>query len=239
MRFRSPPPRAPRSRLEALGDAIEAGLETFYRVDTTAFGDPLADEVRWNPMVGGGRNFRTHHLVARPPSRWEFRPSIGISLVAGLLVLCGVGFITLVHAVDVDPPAPGEPDAQLVGWLLGGMFVVAGLSSGYLGTRPIVFDAAHGAYWRGRLRPGARPDASTVRDYTPLADIHALQIIAEWDDGVVGWYRSYELNLVLHDGRRVHVVDHEDGEHLRKDAAELAHMLSVPVWDATLRPRSR
>jgi hypothetical protein len=41
---------------------------------------------------------------------------------------------------------------------------------------------------------------------------------------------SYELNLVLKDGRRINVVDHGGADKIRTDAATLADFLGVPVW---------
>ena len=46
-------------------------------------------------------------------------------------------------------------------------------------------------------------------------------------------YYSYEMNLVLNDGKRLNVVDHGNQAKLREDAQTLATFLNVPVWDAT------
>lgn len=218
--------------IEKIGEVLEESLRKRHQVDTTRFGDPFAAQVEWTPLVGGGRRLRTHDLVHRPPERWEFRPTVGIWVLSAFLVLCGVGLVTLVYVFEVDPAGPGELDPTLVAHLVGLMFVVAGLGTAYLGSTPIVFDRELGAYWRGRLRPGAQP--ASHRSYTPLREIYALQIISEriYEETMAD-SRSYELNLVLRDGRRVHVVDHDDGERLRADAAELSRVLSVPVWDAT------
>ena len=45
-------------------------------------------------------------------------------------------------------------------------------------------------------------------------------------------YTSYELNLVLRDGRRLNVIDHAHYPCLLADAEALAAFLRVPVWDA-------
>ena len=44
---------------------------------------------------------------------------------------------------------------------------------------------------------------------------------------------NYELNLVLEDGKRINVVDHENQDSLREDAGTLAAFLDKPIWDAT------
>jgi hypothetical protein len=220
--------------LKQIGEALEEKLRQQYQVDTTRFGDPFAAQVAWTPLVGGGQWIRTHNLVHYPPARWEFRPTLWTWALTAFFVLCALGLATIVNVFDVDPAGPGELDAKLVAYLLAAMFLVAGVGTAYLSNKPIVFDRDLGAYWRGGPRSGARPDPSTVSDYTPLRDIYALQIITKAIYEEVSWdYQSYELNLVLRDGRRVHVVDHRDGERLRADAAELSRALSVPVWDPT------
>jgi len=47
-----------------------------------------------------------------------------------------------------------------------------------------------------------------------------------------GSYWSFELNLVLRDGRRLNVMDHGDYDALRRDADTLAEFLGRPVWDS-------
>ena len=67
----------------------------------------------------------------------------------------------------------------------------------------------------------------------PLSSIHALQLLSEFISGSKNSYYSYELNLVLHDGSRINVVDHGNLERLRSDASTLSQFLGKPVWDAT------
>ncbi|MEL6133809.1 MAG: hypothetical protein AAFR59_10645 [Bacteroidota bacterium] len=44
-------------------------------------------------------------------------------------------------------------------------------------------------------------------------------------------YKSYELNLVLKDARRIQIVDHTYIQQIRTDAAQLRDFLEIPVWD--------
>lgn len=95
--------------------------------------------------------------------------------------------------------------------------------------QPMVFDRHLEAHWVGRTppdAPGAILDLTTVR---------ALQLVPEYirgDDDSAG-YHSYELNLVLHNGERHHVVDHGKREALKADAVRLGVFLCRPVWDNT------
>ncbi len=64
-----------------------------------------------------------------------------------------------------------------------------------------------------------------------FGEIQALQLFAlEVSDEAP--YNSYELNAVLANGTRVHLVSHTNFSVLQADAATLATILSgVPVWD--------
>jgi hypothetical protein len=64
---------------------------------------------------------------------------------------------------------------------------------------------------------------------TELATIQALQLVTERVSGKSS-YNSYELNLVLKDGKRINVMDHGDQTALNADAEVLARFLNVPIW---------
>jgi hypothetical protein len=117
----------------------------------------------------------------------------------------------------------------LVGFLL---WIIAGILW-YLITSPIVFDKSKGYFWKGRNVPTEKNIKRTLKEYTHLEDIHALQLISEtcWRNEDRS-YRSHELNLVLKDGRRINVVDHGVEGNIRECARRLSQFLEVPVWDA-------
>ena len=60
-----------------------------------------------------------------------------------------------------------------------------------------------------------------------------MQLLSKFVSGSKSSYYSYELNLVLNDGRRINVVDHGDLKRLRSDVKTLSQFLDKPVWDAT------
>ena len=104
--------------------------------------------------------------------------------------------------------------------------VFAGIGGGmlYVMTRRAVFDKDSGYFWKGRRDPQMALLGAAPGEFTPLTEIHAIQILSERchsDGESSGTYYSYELNLVLQDGTRVHVVDHGNQAHLRDDADAL------------------
>jgi hypothetical protein len=64
-----------------------------------------------------------------------------------------------------------------------------------------------------------------------LEDIHAIQLLSEYVRRSKSSYYSYELNLVLNDGKRLIVVDHGNLTRLQEDAKKLLEFLGKPVWD--------
>jgi hypothetical protein len=182
--------------------------------------DPLARRTRWDPLVGGGANFRTRDLVTVNASRVEFPASLGMRLFAGTFVLLAI--------------AAGVVGAVSGGWPLlafGTAFAALGVGVFYFGAARVVFDKRQGAFWRGRTAPNEIVNRLSLKAYAKLDDVHALQIIRERVHGDDASYDSFELNLVLADGRRLNVTDHGDYDTLRHNAETLSAFLGRPLWD--------
>jgi len=66
-----------------------------------------------------------------------------------------------------------------------------------------------------------------------LRQVHAVQLLRELCEDVDGrQFHSYEINLVLHGGDRVHVIDHPSLDDMLELADQVARFVGVPVWDA-------
>jgi len=200
--------------------------------DPASFNDSLALKTSWTPAKRGGTNFRTHKLVIIDPNRLEFKASIGAKLFYLLFPLVGIGILIFF-------PFPGLSSGEfsfnidtIIPLLFGLAFIVAGVSLFYFGTTPIVFDKRSGFFWKGRKSPDNIINPNSLKHFTDLDQIHALQLISEYCRGNKSSYYSYELNLVLEDGNRIVVVDHGNRTGLRDDAGALSDFLDKPVWDA-------
>lgn len=185
--------------------------------------DPLADKVEWKPMRGGGTNFKTHKVRWFGEQRAVFLPTTGYQLFAG--VFLGAGLLTF-FIFNM---------AQRSGWtweftlpsLFGLPFALVGVYLLRAGYRYIVFDFENGYFWRGRRSSDnifKAPGGPSPK--IPLEEIHALQLLKE----SVGDYYSYELNLILRDGSREHVIDHGSPADLKAEALEIGQFLGIPVW---------
>ena len=66
-------------------------------------------------------------------------------------------------------------------------------------------------------------------------DIHAIQLLPKKMIGKNQHYR-FELNIVLKNSNRVHVVDYSGTRGIDTDAKALSLFLGKPVWDAISPP---
>lgn len=219
----------------ALLDRIRQYAEKLAReatpADPASFNDPLALRTEWTPAAGGGASFRTHRLVEAGPGRLQFRATLGMTLFALVFIAAG-GFAGFV-ATQVIAAQPGVAWwERLLPAAFGGVFALAGGVMLAFSRRTIMFDRGSGWFWKGWRAPVA-PGADAARRACRLAEVHALQLLKEHVRGNKSSYWSYELNLVLRDGRRINVVDHGNVKRLREDAARVATFLGCKVWDAT------
>jgi hypothetical protein len=90
----------------------------------------------------------------------------------------------------------------------------------------VVFDRVAGTV-RGRrlILDGERTGEIALRD------VAAVQICSAWIAAGRGSHRSFEINLVLFDGRRCWLFAHAAENALRREAEQLAMFLGVTVID--------
>ncbi|MHC4396675.1 MAG: hypothetical protein ACYS1A_13575 [Planctomycetota bacterium] len=202
-------------------------------VDPSRFDDPVATTTSWTPAKSGGANFCTHKLVKVAPHRMEFRASFGAKLFYLIFLLVGIGLVigfsyklisqeTVILSIDTILPL-----------LIGCVFAIVGGCLLYFGTMPIVFDKNSSHFWKGRRDPDIVFNKDSIKVWTQLEQIHALQLISEYCHSNKSSYYSYELNLVLEDGERINVVDHGKLKKICDDADTLSNFLERPVWNAT------
>ena len=129
-----------------------------------------------------------------------------------------IGFISLI--------VQGDFDGISQSWI--GFLIVFGITLPFLftcirvlkrlRTKKSSFDLRSGYYMQGG------------RCY-PINKIHALQLITRIDRGRTAII-AHELNLILSDGKRRNVNDHENLKLIRKHACILTDYLEIPIWDA-------
>jgi hypothetical protein len=197
------------------------------------FEDSVAQKTSWGPLKQGGASFGTHKLAEASPRRLEFKPTVFVVVFYMIFALVGFGMLGFVIYQEYQAGFAFETDFLFL--VIGGIiFSAVGIILGYLGTKPIVFDREYGFYWKGRKKPNRDIEYSHPELFTPLNDIHALQILSEYVKGNKSSYYSYELNLVFRDGSRENVVDHGNLDKIRNDARKVSQFINRPVWDTVI-----
>jgi len=226
------------SLADRLVDLAEKALELSEanRYDPSQLNDPVAMQTDWGPLVSGGTSFRTRDFHQASPMQVEARRSTQILLVCVAIAAAGVGLFVFAKMSDVSPLVP----------ILAGIgFLVAAWIVFSRSNKPLIFDKENNLF-------GIKQRQGAPEVLCRIDEIHAIQLIAEsigshrrtkrrdsihigvrtttGSDVTVSY--SYELNLVLAEGRRVSVLDHGSLKHIRGDTNKLGEFLGVPVWDA-------
>jgi hypothetical protein len=219
--------------LEKLVEKLQSWAKTAPDVfDPSRFDDPVASQTEWTPAKGGGASFRTHKIVQVDVNRLEFRGSLGAKVFYSIFFFAGLG---LLAGFSIEKISSGEFPLNadtIIPLLMGFLFAIIGGCMFYFGTAPIVFDKYKRAFWKGRKTPEDIYNKNSLKYFTTLENIHALQLISEYCRGNKSSYYSYELNLVLKNGNRINVVDHGNPAKLREDTQILSTFLNKPIWDA-------
>ena len=219
--------------LEQLKALAKQLIRTAEPTDPTVFDDPLAERTEWTPAAKGGTNIGTHALKHVNPQKIVFSATWGARLFTGIFILVGFAVPSAAGVSYVQGGAGMDPVGLGVTILFGAVFALAGLFARSKMCSPRTFDQRLGSFWKGRRMPAEVGSQQVTDDHVPLKEIHAVQLLKEYISSDNGGYYSYELNLVLKDASRVNVVDHGKIARLRRDAAEVAGLLGVSVWDAS------
>jgi hypothetical protein len=176
-------------------------------------------------MESGGANFRTRKLAGRN-ERLRFRPTLASFILTTVIVAAGVGALwggVASWTEEFDDSWIREIFG-IPFFTLGGLAILTGILILRASLRPIVFDRIRGYYWKGYFppRPG-RPHKNAL----PFSDIYAIQLVIRSSE-----MQNAELNLIYHQGSRLHVVSDVNRTKLKQSAQRLAEFLGVPLWNA-------
>ncbi len=181
--------------------------------------DPVAQQVEWGALEATrGSNFRTHR-IAKSPDRWAFKPTPGVYtmlVVAWTFAAFGLllGLLTI---------------GRLPWW---GTFVAIGMGTFFGAAGMILLRRIERPFFDLRAK---RFCTEPLDEGVPFAELHAVQMAPHRVEAPNerDRYWSCELNLVHHDASRTRILSHGNVAALRLDAAEIANLLGVPLWDRT------
>lgn len=194
---------------------------------------PLASQTSWSPLQPGGSNFKTHTFNVIDDHHAGFSATIAARLFS--MVFGGIGATIAVigggmlffRGMESLPVGP-------VMVLFGLVFTGVGVYIYRVFDRTIIFDLTDGLFWRGK-RPNLADSEQTPDTWCRIDEIAGIQVLREFVSSSKSSYYSYEINLVLKDASRRHVVDHGSLKQITNDAEQLGEFLQVPVWNGAFR----
>ena len=196
----------------------------------SVFEDDLAQKVQWTPNKKGGTNITTHYAEITAEHRLIFKTTSSIKIFMGVFLVTGI--IASIIGITIIFYTQSFEGEKLVPIGIGTAFILAYFVISRNINIPRVFDKNVSFFWIGYKGPHETNNPKKVKSFGSLADIHAIQLISEHVSGDKSSYYSFELNLVLENGKRVNITDHGGLKRIREDAHLLSVFLNVPVWDA-------
>ena len=197
---------------------------------TSKIGDPFARRTKWTPLKRGGTNILTHNLFMANPNRMEFKASFTSKLFYLSFLVIGFGVLIGFPYFTQSSDGFALDSNTIIPVLAAFALIAAGCCLYYFRTTPIVFDKQSGFLWKGRKEPDGILTNYNNNQFAKLKTIRALQLISEYIKSDKKAYYSYELNIVLQDGKRINIVDHGKKDEIEKDAKTLSNFLGKPVW---------
>lgn len=187
--------------------------------DPAEFNDDIANRTTWQPFNKAVSNFNTHKLksAADYMGQMAYKPTGSFYFLCGVFMLVGSAF-PVVGILEGQKEGKSLTDPEILATSLFGLvFVFIGLALFKFMTRRTVFDPTT----RSMEYRGAR---------TYYSDVYAIQLVKQHGNK----YSNYQLNLILHNAERVHVMNYADSKTAREDAARIAEAIGVPqkrIWD--------
>ncbi len=204
-----------------------------------AFDYPVAQTTEWVGVSMTSSNFRSHFLRINAKGQLVVARSIKTGFGYFLFALVGYALLALTIAGatrTIEGSGINHPVALIFISLFGLIFAFIGTGSLFF-DKMLVFDKYNGFCWVGRNMPNSTKGVTKTRgsvEYIKklkLDRFSAIQILKKSARNSRGYFKSYELNLILDDGARLGVLNHMRLKHLRADAEKLSEYLKIPVLD--------
>ena len=173
-------------------------------------------------MYSGGASFETH-IAREKKDVFKFVPSIKFALYTLMYLVLAIS--SYYFEMQLWPINNG---LSVIGFLLLGASLVFAFAFLYFLKDFFIrniFSKKLGYFFRGYVNIKYLRFAKANLD-----DIAAIQILGEITTEQLAPFNSFEINLVLKDSERIHIIDHSNLKSIIKDAESLSQFLNVPIW---------
>lgn len=179
-------------------------------------------------MRSGGANFETHVLHEEKNGNLRFSPTIQLSLFTVLFSAVPFGFIIYAIYQYLKTGSIALIIENIVFSFVIIIFFGVAFKMLYDYFKPNVFNIKRNVFQKGYKTTPSRLKGNTVK----FSDIVAIQILGETviNKEENTSFNSFELNLVLINKRRIHIIDHNNLEGILDDAERISQLLNIPIW---------
>jgi len=184
------------------------------------FKDPVAQKTEWEPVFKNSNgNFKVTRISQEAGGKLGLEKSTTSKTLYRNCVLMGVAAFAVMIITQ---------NGVLILRVFSLIAILVGLWGMYMQNQPFVFDKNEGVFKNGRKQ--------TVK----FADVYAVQLLSREvqvkapPKGELKKIKTYELNLVLNDGKRVNVLAHGGFKEIREDSNKISSFLDKPLWDAAV-----
>ena len=196
---------------------------------------PKTDTIEWPSACFRGGSRPTHRLVLISPDILEFRQT-SMTILGGVLFLF-FGFGLLGLSVLKYSEGTYWIGAILL-CLMGLLFTTIGCGL-LLGRKFIVvFDKRNGVCWHGMRSYHKNTKGSVPPHWVKIDDIKVIELVPRYywsssGDSSGGGETVYAFELVLHDGKRIKVLNYDNCQNALDNARTVATFINRPLCDLT------
>lgn len=200
--------------------------------DPSTLDDPIAETTNWYSLANLDAGTKSRELNIVTQSRIEFSPSFSykswfwiITVVMMLLMSYAIIASLVIGRIGVKALF-----ILMVSFIITCINYVIWHENSYTTTLDKDLDICYTSSAGSLLKSKSNRQANGFR----LREIHALQLIEGKHRGNrrTGRFTLYEINMVLKNGERKHLINHDNILFINKTSEKLANFLAVPVWSA-------
>ena len=202
-------------------------IQTFLQTD-----DKVVTLTEWTPKQRGGQSVQSHNLRQADNDTLVFKMALRTAIYYYAMIAMGL-FLIVLPIISPLLHLSGKSNPLIlvaVGLLFGGI----GVYLLRITKKKISLSKNKPAIWEGEINPASAINPNTIKGYHSLKALHAVQLLQEYvssyDDGKDNSYFSYEINLILSDGTRIHLVDHGNTKMALRQAQQVAEFFNVVLW---------
>ncbi len=215
-----------RNKIKFLRKEFHNRIKEKYEYTKPDFDDSVAEETDWILIeTSASANFQVTKLVRITPTIYAIKLTLMSKLFLVVFSVTSLG--SLFYAIsELGNNNPDTPLAFL--FAIGGAAFSIALFK--LNVKQIRIDKSKAYIFSKKIKNSRNRRIKTGK--LSFTEIHAIQLISDMSKvGNKGYSQLFQLNLVLNNAYRYHIINYTSQAKSINDAEILSELLEVPIWD--------